>query len=316
MVTADVIPYPRNNMPTLEADIADITACWQRTTSDYLAGVFATGVKLIAIYDRRHGESFTALADRLPFRRETGVKLMQIARKLGSSHENYRTKLPAAFESLYLLSTLPEDVLKQGFEDGTINANMERKDVLAMKPKNQGKAWATKSSKLGKTDKVYGKLLNLISEANTAQTPITIADACTQLNLKYQTGSARIAELKATGWLSEPGGRKSPGLVVQMPPKMPGLKIDPEIEKPSKAKAKPKSSAKLDAIGESLDSPSKLTKAVKTWKEGKSRAEIAVVVLQVISAAFGSWGTAIPYLRDQFIKQKKESGDYIGSIKL
>ncbi len=45
-----------------------------------------------------------------------------------------RTSLPPSMETLYMLTTLPEDTLDQAIDDGTVNSDMTRVNVRALKP--------------------------------------------------------------------------------------------------------------------------------------------------------------------------------------
>ena len=75
---------------------------------------------------------FRILLKKLLFNGSTAKKLICIAKNaLLSSHVN---SLPPCYTTLYHLSQVPERVLEDAFEDGTIHPGMSRKDAAALKP--------------------------------------------------------------------------------------------------------------------------------------------------------------------------------------
>ena len=65
----------------------------------------------------------------LPFNRHTAHKLMQIARDKRLTNVSPGKHLPPSWTTLYELTKLDDDTFDQKLRDGSINPEMQRKDV-------------------------------------------------------------------------------------------------------------------------------------------------------------------------------------------
>jgi hypothetical protein len=106
---------------------ARITACWRASVE----AIIEVGRLLIAAKDALpHGE-FGKME--LPFSASTADRLMAIARDRKISNPAHVQYLPASWGTLYELTQLDEDEFKARIADGTIRADMERKEVFVVR---------------------------------------------------------------------------------------------------------------------------------------------------------------------------------------
>jgi hypothetical protein len=77
----------------------------------------------------QHGEWGTMVESDLPFNRHTAHKLMQIARDKRLTNVSQGKHLPPSWTTLYELTKLDDDTFDQKLRDGSINPEMQRKDV-------------------------------------------------------------------------------------------------------------------------------------------------------------------------------------------
>jgi hypothetical protein len=113
------------------ADFADrICATWQNPVQS----IMKVGRLLIqAKEELRHGEWTTMVEEKLPFSIRTAQKLMKIAQHPVLSKATHESCLPPSWSTIYalidLLPDLPDETFEVLIADGTINPNLERKDV-------------------------------------------------------------------------------------------------------------------------------------------------------------------------------------------
>jgi N6-adenosine-specific RNA methylase IME4 len=111
---------------TVQEFAARITACWRKSAECYIEA----GRLLIDAKARLpHGEFEAMVAANLPFGPRTARKLMAIGRDLRITNRTHASVLPAKFETLYELTKVADDEFTTRIADGTINPDMERKDV-------------------------------------------------------------------------------------------------------------------------------------------------------------------------------------------
>ncbi len=113
---------------------ANSRAYWiERIGAAWRAGfesVIETGRALIeAKAQLAHGEFIDVVERELPFKRHTAIRLMAIAKDERLSNDTHVHHLPNHWGTLYELTKLPDDEFQARIEDGTINPEMERKDV-------------------------------------------------------------------------------------------------------------------------------------------------------------------------------------------
>jgi hypothetical protein len=75
------------------------------------------------------GCSMTMVEGELPFNRHTAHKLMQIAGDKRLTNVSQGKHLPPSWTTLYELTKLDDDTFDQKLRDGSINPDIQRKDV-------------------------------------------------------------------------------------------------------------------------------------------------------------------------------------------
>jgi phage N-6-adenine-methyltransferase len=115
---------------SLDAICIRIRDRWQ----DSAQAIIDVGRMLIEAREGLSGADWTALFEngKLPFRRATAVRLMQVARNERITECSRVNTLPPSWGTLYELSKLPEPDLRRAFDEGRIHPEMERRDVKAL----------------------------------------------------------------------------------------------------------------------------------------------------------------------------------------
>jgi hypothetical protein len=103
-----------------------ISASWR----DNAVGIFTTGSHLRAACDQL-GKDYVITKLHLPFGKRTAERLMAIASN--SLLATHVSQLPPCWGTLYVLSRLKDEILRQALDSGAIHPGMERKDVKALK---------------------------------------------------------------------------------------------------------------------------------------------------------------------------------------
>jgi hypothetical protein len=88
----------------------------------------------LAKSDLDHGEFETMVRDDLKMDPSTARRLMAIAEHPIISNRAHGHVLPPSWRTLYELTKLPDATLKAAIRDGLIGPEMERKDVVKLKP--------------------------------------------------------------------------------------------------------------------------------------------------------------------------------------
>ena len=107
---------------------ARISAAWQKSVDS----IIETGHLLLAARadpKMQHGEWGTMVESDLPFNRHTAHKLMQIAGDKRLTNVSQGKHLPPSWTTLYELTKLDDATFDQKLRDGSINPDMQRKDV-------------------------------------------------------------------------------------------------------------------------------------------------------------------------------------------
>lgn len=105
---------------------AEIIKAWQSTVH----GIFETGNALIeAKTSLPHGEFEAMIASDLPFGPRTAQRLMVVADDRRLTKTTHASHLPPSWMTLYELSKLDDVSFKARIADGTINPEMQRKDI-------------------------------------------------------------------------------------------------------------------------------------------------------------------------------------------
>jgi N6-adenosine-specific RNA methylase IME4 len=116
-------------MPTRQKWADRIARAWLIS----LGAIIETGRLLVEAKegpDRlRHGEFIAMVNADLPFGRRTASMLMAVARDPRITNGNHGSHLPISWRTLYELTKLSDDDFNAKLIDGTINPEMERKDV-------------------------------------------------------------------------------------------------------------------------------------------------------------------------------------------
>lgn len=106
-----------------------ITACWQKA----VASIIETGTLLIqAKAELAHGQFEDMINEKLPFSVRMAQNLMRIAAHPILANPKHVSHLPPSWGTLHALTQLPNEELELGLANGTINSEMERKDVIRL----------------------------------------------------------------------------------------------------------------------------------------------------------------------------------------
>ncbi len=106
-------------------------------------GIIAAGRHLIEAQDKlEHGDWLKMIENDLPFGKRTAQMLMKIARHPVLSNANHGSLLPTSWRTLYELAQLPPKKLEAKLIDGTITADIERKDIAKLKARGTRRASA------------------------------------------------------------------------------------------------------------------------------------------------------------------------------
>jgi len=104
-----------------------IRSFWERTA----AGFIETGRALLAAKaSLPHGEFGAMCESDLPFNPRTAQRLMAIASDPRLTDPTLASHLPPSWDTLYLLTRLPDDELQARLNDGTIHPDMRRTEVM------------------------------------------------------------------------------------------------------------------------------------------------------------------------------------------
>ena len=107
-----------------------ICAAWQAST----AAIIETGRLLItAKAQLAHGDFLAMVENDLPFRPRSAQMLMAVAQDARLTNTKHVSLLPPSWGTLYELTKLPDDVFDAKLADGTINPEMQRKDVTVLR---------------------------------------------------------------------------------------------------------------------------------------------------------------------------------------
>jgi hypothetical protein len=108
----------------------------------------------------------------LKIARTTAFRLMAIAKHPVISNVSHAKHLPPSWDAIYNLTTVPEETLRHKLRDGTINPNMKRKDVHALKPPSKKKEKkesaapeATPMQSLDDVRKDYARKAKMLTQA-------------------------------------------------------------------------------------------------------------------------------------------------------
>jgi hypothetical protein len=105
---------------------ARISAAWQQSVTSIIeTGRLLTEAKTAL----DHGEWLPMVESDLPFQRNTAQRLMKIAADSRLANRAHVPLLPPSWGTLYELTKLDDDTFDQKLRDGTINPEMQRKDV-------------------------------------------------------------------------------------------------------------------------------------------------------------------------------------------
>jgi Protein of unknown function (DUF3102) len=105
---------------------ARISAAWQQSVTSIIGtGRLLTEAK--AALD--HGEWLPMIESDLPFGPRTAQMLMKIAEDKRITNTKHVSLLPPSWGALYEITKLTDEAFERKVEDGTINPEMQRKDV-------------------------------------------------------------------------------------------------------------------------------------------------------------------------------------------
>lgn len=147
--------------------------------------IIDTGKNLIAAKDElSHGEWLPMIEKDLPFGRQTAFCLMKIADDSRISNVKHALHLPPSWSTLYELTKLNDNTFYAGIKDRTINPEMERSQVSAMKPVKKTNP-TNKTSKKKNTADVEEKAARLVLDEGK-----TLEEAAQETNV----GSVQVVK--------------------------------------------------------------------------------------------------------------------------
>ena len=113
-----------------------INAVWGKQVES----IIETGKALLDAREELEHGSFESMVNlKLPFEPRTARMLMVVARHQILSNRNRGSDLPPSWRTLYELTKLPDEILRQKLKDGSINRKLERKDVATWRAELRGK---------------------------------------------------------------------------------------------------------------------------------------------------------------------------------
>jgi hypothetical protein len=128
---AKVTPRGRNTR-TADEWAKSINTEWQKPAES----IIKTGHILIeAKAELPHGEFEDMIEEKLKFGSRTAQRLMRIAEHRIISNPTHVSHLPPSWGTLYALTELPDEVLHEMLEDGTLHCEITRKEVDDVKAK-------------------------------------------------------------------------------------------------------------------------------------------------------------------------------------
>jgi N6-adenosine-specific RNA methylase IME4 len=137
---------------------AEIAKAWRSS----LHGIFDTGRKIAeAKGSLPHGEFIAMIESDLPFGRSTAFRLMTITEDQRLTNGAHGQHLPPSWRTLYELTKLDDDAFVARIADGTIHAEMQRKDIsnVIKKESREQREAALGARQLALPDKKYGVIL-------------------------------------------------------------------------------------------------------------------------------------------------------------
>lgn len=123
----------KSNPSTRAAWVKAICSRWQETVKSFIE---IGSILLDAKGQLQHGEFGEMVEKDLPFGPRTARQFMTIAQHPTISKGIHGSVLPPYWRTLYYLTKVPLPILELALEDGRIHPEMERKDALALIPKD------------------------------------------------------------------------------------------------------------------------------------------------------------------------------------
>ena len=130
---------PRNNVITMPNRRATYVQRIKAAMGKSVEGIIEAGKALAeAKNSLEHGEWIPMLQEDLHMSQRTAHMLMEIAQHNVISNQQHIADLPPSWGTLYELTRVPERTLNARLRDGTINPQMQRREVAALMPANRG----------------------------------------------------------------------------------------------------------------------------------------------------------------------------------
>lgn len=148
---------------------AQISAAWRSTVESIIE---CGGLLVAAKAALPHGEFQKMVEGNLPFGASTARRLMAIANDKRITKRAHGLYLPPSWRTLYELTRLPDVAFLQKIADGTINPEMERRDIIGVNYEREREADAKRVGRLvARTGKFPTVILDPSWERGGARTP-------------------------------------------------------------------------------------------------------------------------------------------------
>ena len=223
----------------------------------------------------KHGE-WIKMLETVPLERSKAAMLMKIADHEVISNVEHVQHLPPSWGTLYKLTMLPSPLLEAKIGDGTINPQMERKQVMELRAEN-GLAPKKRDKPITQPERIYEVILEAGPEG------LLNKEIAEKTGIKLGTVSGRVSSLKVLGTVAELGKKTPDGFRVAARHLVPENPKKKKPAEPSKSTAPDQAvedalAAFVAAIKDKSDS-----QRVKIMLEACDRAKVAVVEVSTLS---------------------------------
>jgi hypothetical protein len=164
--------------PRLPEDyVSAISQLWRQAQGAFLE----IGRLLIRAKDTLpHGDYTEAVEARLPFSGRTAYQLREAARWALEMHER-RTitldRLPGAYSTIYLLSTLDRDALLRAEAEGLIRPDLRRAELVAWRQRRRDRVVGTRADLLARRERLQRERERLEAELREIEAALAENDA-------------------------------------------------------------------------------------------------------------------------------------------
>jgi hypothetical protein len=116
--------------------VSEYVARFEKARGKGVESILEMGAILVDFKKDHEREFIAALEPKFRISRQTAFRLMKVYDHALISNVAHGQHLPPSWRTLYELTKLPLPLVEEALEDGRIHPGLERKDVLALIPKN------------------------------------------------------------------------------------------------------------------------------------------------------------------------------------